>query len=97
MFHNFRQALGLSVLALVSMMIGATIIHSPMHDLRFKKSMSTNEIITNKISSHNIVLKVNTPQLQRSPRKRNVSQRLPFPVYQPPRRLSFSQTHFCLT
>ncbi|KAK2442612.1 hypothetical protein QL285_013793 [Trifolium repens] len=45
-----------------------------MHHLSFKKSTATNEI-----SSHNIVLKVNTPQLQRSHHNRNVSQRLPFP------------------
>ncbi|GAU38382.1 hypothetical protein TSUD_147500 [Trifolium subterraneum] len=78
LFHNFRQGLGLSVLAL--MMIGATIINLPMHDLRFKKSTATNEIITNKllkshwISSNKVVLKVNILQLQRSPRNRNVSQ-----------------------
>lgn len=103
MLRNIRQGLGVSVLALISMMVGATIFHSPVNDLRFKKSVAINETVTNKllkshwISSNDSVLKVNTPQLHDNPRNRKVSQRLSFPIYQPPRRLIFSQSHSCLT
>ncbi|RHN68956.1 putative leucine-rich repeat domain, L domain-containing protein [Medicago truncatula] len=102
-FHNIRKGLGLSVLALISVMVGVTVFRSPMHDLRFKKPTTTIETITNTIlkshwiSSNDIVLKVNTLQLQHIHRNRNVRQRLPCPTYQPPRRLSLSQNHFCLT
>jgi len=92
-FHNIRKGLGLSVLALISVMVGVTVFRAPMHGLHFKKPTTTIETITNTllksrwISSNDTVLKVNKPQLQHNHRNRNVRQRLSSPTYQPPRRL----------
>ncbi|KAI5406817.1 hypothetical protein KIW84_053186 [Lathyrus oleraceus] len=101
MFHTIKQGLGLSVLALISMMVGARIFLSPTHGLRFKKSTTTIETVSNKllkshwITSNDIVLKVNATQFQRGPCNRNVSPRFSFQPYHPPRRLSFSKSQFC--
>jgi len=99
MFHNIRQGLGLSMLILMSMMAAATIFPSPVQGFGFEKQTTTNELHIKPLKSHRLshktVLKVNTPQLQRS-YSINVSQRMSFPLYyQFPRRTSFSRTHFC--
>ncbi|XP_061338269.1 TMV resistance protein N-like [Gastrolobium bilobum] len=87
MFHHIRQGVGLSALALMSMMIGATLYLSPKQG--FKLHSPTNEATTKLLKSrYGIGIKVNKPQFLRK-HNTNASQRLSFSAHQPPRRLSF--------